>query len=80
MRDDSERKTLFAQIPTNTEILISHTAPKNILDSFEDEPFDSPQRYGCQVIKDEVFDRIKPIYHIFGHIHEGYGTQSIGGV
>ena len=74
MRNDAERKNLFGEIPTSTDILISHTAPKNILDSFEDEPFDSKRRYGCQVIKDEVLNRIKPMYHIFGHIHEGYGT------
>jgi len=72
-RNDERRQKLFGEIPSDTDILISHTAPKNILDSFENEPFDSNIRYGCQIIKNEILNRIKPTYHIFGHIHEGYG-------
>ena len=26
----------------------------------------------------ELFNRIKPKYHVFGHIHEGYGTSTNG--
>ena len=47
VKKDEDRKKLFAKIPTETDILISHTPPKNILDSFDDEPFDSPRRFGC---------------------------------
>ena len=27
---------------------------------------------------DEVQNRIKPLYHVFGHIHEGYGISYDG--
>lgn len=29
---------------------------------------------GCPMLTKEVLNRVKPLYHIFGHIHEGYGT------
>lgn len=73
MRKPMDREQLFAQIPSDTDILITHSPPKNILDSFEDEPINGPRRYGCQILRDQVLKRIKPLYHIFGHVHEGYG-------
>lgn len=29
---------------------------------------------GSETLAQEVLNRVKPLYHIFGHIHEGYGT------
>ena len=26
-----------------------------------------------------IEERVKPLYHIFGHIHEGYGVEKKGG-
>jgi Icc-related predicted phosphoesterase len=40
----------------------------------------SPERAGCEKLR----DRIKALsflrLHVFGHIHEGYGTATRGGV
>ena len=46
----------------------------------EDLPQDSKYRYGCSFLKDEVLNRVKPMYHIFGHNHDGYGTKTIDGI
>jgi len=59
---------------------VSHQPPKNILDAAPKEPMNSKVRYGCQILRDEVLNRIKPLYHIFGHVHEGYGTEKIDNV
>ena len=33
---------------------------------------------GCPGLLKELQNRLKPLYHIFGHIHEEYGTKKIG--
>lgn len=58
----------WEMIPKNTNILITHGPPSNIGSL-------SKVRYedvGCEDLRQKV-DEIKPKYHLFGHIHEGYG-------
>ena len=33
---------------------------------------------GCLDLLDELQTRVKPRYHVFGHIHEGYGVTTNG--
>ncbi|MBC8410080.1 MAG: metallophosphatase domain-containing protein [Rhodobacteraceae bacterium] len=55
------------------DVLVTHGPPKNILDAnLNGEPC------GCPWLAYEIMNRIKPEIHIFGHIHEGYGTTTIG--
>ena len=55
-------------IPANTEILLTHGPPHRILDRCSDG-FSA----GCEelIIKIQEF---RPMVHLFGHIHEAYGT------
>ena len=55
------------EIPKDTDVLITHTPPHGILDG--------AKRYGCELLR-KTFDdgELQPIYHFFGHIHEGYGV------
>jgi len=65
-------------IPENTDVLITHGPPSNILDIVErDDGFKA--HTGCPSLLDRI-NVIKPRYHIFGHIHEGYGRVDIDGV
>lgn len=32
------------------------------------------------MLREEVLNRIRPIYNIFGHNHDGYGQMEIEGV
>ncbi len=57
-------------IPDNTDILITHGPPKGILDKC-----DNGDIVGCEDLLKRVKE-VKPKYHIFGHIHEGYGISS----
>lgn len=54
------------QIPFNTDILITHRPPFQILD------IAGKINYGCTNLLKKVID-IKPKYHLFGHIHDSYG-------
>ncbi len=55
-------------IPPNTDILVTHGPPLGIGDRVW-----SGEQVGCADLLAAV-ERIRPRLHIFGHIHEGYGT------
>ena len=76
----------WALIPDDTDVLITHGPPKNILDGCPPFPPSGhegmPQETfhaGCEEMV-KVVQRIKPKVHIFGHIHEGYGTHEQNGI
>ena len=56
-------------IPNNTDILITHGPPFGILDRTDDG-----MRVGCEELLNCV-QKIKPKFHVFGHIHESYGMK-----
>ncbi|MDR2963385.1 MAG: metallophosphatase domain-containing protein [Bacteroidales bacterium] len=61
----------IAQIPQNTDVLISHQPPYGILDYKHNLHFGNPELL-------KAVERIQPRYHLFGHIHKNYGIQKIG--
>jgi Icc-related predicted phosphoesterase len=64
-----ERASLYAKIPAETDVLITHGPPIGILDQ---EP-GSDRRQGCPELRKAVV-RVKPRLHVFGHCHAGYGV------
>ena len=60
---------IWKQIPTDTDILVTHGPPFGILDKTI-----SGLNVGCEELLKKV-NQIKPKYHLFGHIHETYGIQ-----
>lgn len=60
-------------IPEDTDILITHTPPLG-----HGDLACSGVRAGCVELLTTVQQRVKPKYHVFGHIHEGYGVTSDG--
>ncbi len=72
-RRGNEIKKVWDMIPDDTDILITHGPPFQILDrTVYDESV------GCEELTKQVLERIKPMYHIFGHIHESNGVCKIG--
>ncbi|CAJ0959746.1 unnamed protein product, partial [Mesorhabditis belari] len=61
------------QIPTGVDVLITHTPPLGHGDLMA-----NGQRMGCVELLNTVAKRVKPKYHVYGHIHEGYGCSSDG--
>ena len=66
--EDNLDKNAWSKIPTDTDILLTHGPPYGILDKCK-----SGILAGCNALLNHVLNRIKPLYHIFGHIHEAYG-------
>ena len=61
-------------IDINTDVLITHGPPFGILDETP-----AGDRAGCEELR-KTIDRIRPRAHVFGHIHQGYGTTEKFGV
>lgn len=55
-----------------------HIAQKQFFIEFETLLGCSGVRAGCVDLLSTVQQRVKPKYHVFGHIHEGYGITSDG--
>lgn len=63
MKEEKDLKPIFEAIPSDLDILITHTPPKGILD---------PNDYGSDELR-KALPNINPKVHIFGHNHGGYG-------
>lgn len=61
------------KIPENLDILITHTPPLG-----HGDLCCTMVRAGCVELLNTVQCRVKPKYHVFGHVHEGYGITSDG--
>ena len=67
MKDRAKMDLIWQNIPQDTDILVTHTPPKGILDlSFDIGGI--LEFCGCKALMRHV-ERVKPLYHIFGHIH-----------
>ncbi len=66
---DDEVKKIWDKVPDKLDVLITHGPPKGFLD----KTFDG-RSVGDQILLEKV-TRVKPKFHIFGHIHEGYGIH-----
>lgn len=65
----------WAQIPEDTDVLITHGPPAGILDRIE-SPSGSIHP-GCEALAERVANLSLKL-HVFGHIHEGHGQHRIG--
>lgn len=58
---------VWSKIPSDTDILITHSPPYGILDVADG------YHVGCEQLS-KALEYIKPKLHVFGHIHQGYGS------
>ena len=65
---DEDRRRLYARIPKDTDVLITHGPAYGILDSAPGSGLHS----GCRELFDAVM-RMNPKLHVFGHAHGAYG-------
>lgn len=69
----------YERCPEDIDILITHEPPSCILDEvpafskFNSDPH--PLHLGSTSLLAQITDRIKPRYHLFGHIHEHGGEM-----
>lgn len=63
-------------IPDDIHVLATHGPPHGVLDKTSRRP---PQSVGCEALLERVAALPVLKLHVFGHIHEGYGTLVRGG-
>mmetsp|Transcript_2542 Transcript_2542/g.2869 ORF Transcript_2542/g.2869 Transcript_2542/m.2869 type:complete len:380 (-) Transcript_2542:516-1655(-) len=66
-------KAKWDKIPTSADVVITHGPPLGRLDANG-----WGHHTGCADLLDTIQQRVKPVAHVFGHIHEGHGTSSDG--
>jgi predicted phosphohydrolase len=59
---------VWAKIPSDTDVLITHGPPYGILDRVYDG-----EHVGCEELR-AALPRVRPKIHVFGHVHEDYGV------
>lgn len=65
-------KAYWDKIPTDTDILVTHGPPYDILDQSNGEC--GNDHLGCEELAKKV-EIVKPRLHLFGHIHGSYGKE-----
>ena len=63
----------YANIPDDTDILITHTPPFGILDFDDNIHYGSEELLNCITV-------VQPRLHLFGHIHSQYGKTILNGI
>jgi predicted phosphodiesterase len=64
---------VWSRIPHETDILITHGPPQGRGDMTLHSG-----HFGCHNLLEEIQLRVRPRLHVYGHIHEGYGTSFDG--
>lgn len=80
MKDDSRLKMHWDAIPLDTQILITHTPPHNILDQVDYPDLSGEDHAGSKTLAQRLPALTKLRLHVFGHIHESAGVAKIGEV
>jgi len=71
-----ELQDIWANIPRDTDILITHGPPQDHLD-VSGAPYNEPH-LGCALLRHHLDTVAKPKIHVFGHIHGSYGYKFDG--
>jgi len=72
---EDKLKDIYGMIPEGLDVLVTHGPPLGILDEVCQ---DFKQKWlGSAALRDRIHE-VKPRFHVFGHIHEGYGQKFQG--
>jgi predicted phosphohydrolase len=69
-RGSEELDVHYSTIPDNTDILLTHSPPHG----YGDRAVLIQLSVGCRQLLKRV-QSVRPRFHVFGHIHEGYGVH-----
>jgi len=74
MKSDEKLAEIWCCIPDKVDVLITHGPPRSILDLSIIGEQGINKNAGSQSLLDRI-RIVKPKVHVFGHIHEAYGSQ-----
>ncbi|KAK0636255.1 Metallo-dependent phosphatase-like protein [Bombardia bombarda] len=62
---------IWADVPANTDIVVTHTPPRNHCDALADG-----RALGCEELRRALW-RVRPRLHVCGHVHHGRGAERV---
>jgi len=62
----------WAEVPADTQVLVTHVPPHEVLDLGPVDPDGQQRRRGCPALRQRV-EQVRPQFHLFGHNHEEPG-------
>jgi len=65
----------WAKIPSDTDILVTHGPAYGSLDLVNNPGQRENPHVGCKFLKERIEQLSDLKFHVFGHIHEGYGIK-----
>lgn len=72
-------REVWDQIPAAVDVLLTHGPPRGHGDLCVPRGLGMGRKHaGCTELLEAVTQRVRPAYHVFGHIHEGHGTTTDG--
>ncbi|TEB36013.1 Metallo-dependent phosphatase [Coprinellus micaceus] len=71
--DEETAKELYRKVPPDTEILLTHTPPFGVLDTSK-----KGKNAGCRYLAERLRELHSCRLHVFGHMHEAFGTEVLG--
>lgn len=77
MHKRNQMQTIWATLPDEIDILVTHGPPKGFLDLTRDFQTNTLVQVGCKSLLNAV-NKIKPKLHIFGHIHDEKNIYNFG--
>jgi Icc-related predicted phosphoesterase len=75
---EDQLREIFAKIPDDTDIVVSHSPPFGIGDGAL-RSLGIFENAGSSSLMARILE-VKPILHVFGHIHEGRGQYDVDGI
>jgi Icc-related predicted phosphoesterase len=75
MYDPKDAEAIWNLIPLDTQVLLTHGPAYKILDKCPNG------NVGCPTLREKVLSGLPVLkYHLFGHLHESYGTIETRGI
>ncbi|KAJ3536926.1 hypothetical protein NMY22_g5814 [Coprinellus aureogranulatus] len=68
--DESTAQAIYDNIPSDTEILLTHTPPFGVLDLSK-----KGKKAGCRCLGERLANLHRCRLHVFGHMHEAFGAE-----
>ena len=78
MKARQKLEPVWASVPEDVDILVTHGPPKGVLDLTIDRDSKGLVQVGCNALRRHVDQRIRPRIHAFGHLHDEIGISNYG--
>jgi Icc-related predicted phosphoesterase len=78
-RWEDEIEQYWTMVPDNIDVLLTHGPAFGIVDLLHPQfrRHNEKDNVGCPILLQEIQERIKPLVHACGHIHEAYGIYPV---